>query len=336
MNEINTAKRMAVGIFIVLGLLILITAVFTIGGQHKAFVKSVRIYVLFDDVQGLQPGNNVWLSGMKVGTVKSIDFYHNSQVAVTLNIEKKAQPHIASDSKARISTDGLVGNKIVVISGGTDGVRPIADNDSLHSQHLPGTQEMFATLQASNANLLEITGNLKTISKRLNDGQGTLGKLINDPAIADHLQTSIDHLRTAAANSENLIANLEDFSARLKQPDGLASKLASDTTVFARIKASAARLNEAASQAADFTSSLREAGQGLKQGLNDENSPAGTLLHNEDAGADLQRTLKNLRISSKELSDDLEALQHNFLLRGFFRRREKQEKKEQEQQQRQP
>jgi len=331
MNEITASKRIAVGVFIVLGLAILIVAVFTIGGQHKAFVKSIRVHILFDDVQGLQPGNNVWLSGMKVGTVKSIEFYHNSQVAVTLNIEKKAQTHIAGDSRARISTDGLVGNKIVVISGGTEGVKAVADNDSLKSERIAGTQEMFATFQASNANLLEITGNLKTISKRLSEGQGTIGKLINDPAIADHLQNSIDHLRTAAANSENLIANLEDFSARLKQPDGLASKLATDTTVFLRIKASAAKLNEAANQATEFTSSLRDAGRGIKEGLNDPNSPAGTLLHNEDAGADLQRTLKNLRISSKELSDDLEALQHNFLLRGFFRKREKEEKKENKQ-----
>jgi phospholipid/cholesterol/gamma-HCH transport system substrate-binding protein len=265
---------------------------------------------------------------MKVGTVKSIDFYRNSLVAVTLNIEKKAAPHVATDSKARISTDGLVGNKIVVISGGTDGAKSIADNDSLRSEHLAGTQEMLSTLQASNANLLEITGNLKAISRRLSDGQGTLGKLINDPAIADHLQTSIDHLRTAAAGSETLIANLEDFTSRLKQPGGLANQLATDTTVFNRIKASAAKLNEAANQATDFTASLRDAGRDLKQGLTNENSPVGTLLHNEDAGADLQRTLKNLRISSKELSDDLEALQHNFLLRGFFRKREREEKKQ--------
>lgn len=319
MNEINVSKRLAVGIFIVLALAILVTAIFTIGGQHKVFVKTIRLHILFDDVQGLQAGNNVWLSGMKVGTVKSIDFYRNSRVAVTLSIEKKAQPHIANDSRARISTDGLVGNKIVVLSDGSDNVPPITDNDSLRSQHLAGTQEMFATFQASNANLLEITGNLKTISKRLNDGQGTLGQLINDPAIADHIRTSIDHLRTAAANSENLIANLEDFSTRLKQPGGLASQLATDTTVFNHLKGAVARLNEAATQATAFTSSLRDAGAGL----NDTNSPVGILLHDEDAGADLQRTLKNLRVSSKELSDDLEAIQHNFLLRGFFRKKEK-------------
>jgi phospholipid/cholesterol/gamma-HCH transport system substrate-binding protein len=321
MSEVNIKKRMAVGVFIFLGLAILLAAVISIGGQHKAFVKSIRLHVIFDDIQGLQTGNNIWLSGMKVGTVKSIGFYGNSQVAVTLNIDKQAQPHIRKDSKARISTDGLVGNKIVIIDGGSDSVALVADNDSLRSEHLAGTQEMITTLQASNSNLLEITGNLRTISRRLTEGQGTLGQLINDPAIADRLRSSIDHLRNAAAGSENMIADLQEFSARLRQPGGLASQLATDTTVFNRLKGAVAQLNEAATQASEFTGSLRTAGAGL----NDKKSPVGVLLHDEDAAADLQRTLKNLRVSSKELSDDLEALQHNFLLRGFFRKKEKEQ-----------
>jgi len=192
MSEVNIRKRMAVGIFISIGLLILIAAVLTIGGQHKAFVKAIRLHIIFDNVNGLQPGNNIWLSGMKIGTVKSIAFYGNSQVAVTLNVEKQAQPHIRKDSKARISTDGLVGNKIVVIDGGSDEAPLVADNDSLQAEHLAGTQELMSTLQASNGNLLEITGNLKTISKRLTESQGTLGQLINDPAIADTLMLTFE------------------------------------------------------------------------------------------------------------------------------------------------
>jgi phospholipid/cholesterol/gamma-HCH transport system substrate-binding protein len=320
MSEVNIGKRVAVGVFISIGLAILIVAVFTIGGQHKAFVKSIRLHIIFDNVQGLQPGNNIWLSGMKVGTVKSIGFYGNSQVAVVLNVEKQAQAHIRKDSKARITTDGLVGNKIVVIDGGSDQAPPVADNDSLQSEHVAGTQELMTTLQASNGNLLEITGNLRTISKRLTESQGTLGQLINDPAIADRLRASIDNLRTATAGSEAMIANLKDFSDRLRQPGGLASQLATDTTVFSRLKGAVTQLGQAAAQVDEFSNSLRTAGAAL----NDKNSPVGTLLHDQEAADNLQRTLKNLRVSSQELSEDLEALQHNFLLRGFFRKKDKQ------------
>lgn len=319
MSEVNTRKRLAVGIFISIGLAILLVTIFTIGGQHKTFVKMFHLHVIFDDVQGLQSGNNIWLSGMKVGTVGRIAFYGNSQVEVVLNVEEKALPHIRKDSKARISTDGLVGNKIVIIDGGSDSAPPIANNDRLNAEHLAGTQEMFATLQASGSNLLEITGNLKAISKKISDGQGTLGQLINDPAIADKMKSSIEHLRTASAGSEAMIANLENFSERLRRSDGLANQLITDTTVFSRLKGAIVQLNLAADQASQFTSSLRTAGQNL----NNKTSPVGVLLNDEDAAADLQRTLKNLRVSSKELSDDLEAVQHNFLLRGFFKKKNK-------------
>jgi phospholipid/cholesterol/gamma-HCH transport system substrate-binding protein len=319
MSDTTIRKRVAVGVFIFLGLAILVIGVFTIGNQHKAFVKTITVRIIFDDIQGLQPGNNVWLSGMKVGTVKKISFYGNSQVEIVLNIEKEAQSHVRKDAKARISTDGLVGNKIVVLSGGSETSPAIANNDQLQSERLAGTQEMITTLQASNSNLLEITGNLKAISKKLTEGQGTLGELINDPAIADHLRNSIDHFRAAAANSEKMIANLQEFSDGLHKPGGLANELVTDTAVFQQLRATVSKLNQAAAGASDFSSSLRAAGDGI----NDKNTPVGMLLHDEETAADLQRTIKNLRVSSQELSEDLEAIQHSFLLKGFFRKKNK-------------
>ena len=321
MSELNVRKRVAVGVFIFLGLAILVVGIFTVGNQHKAFVKTFTVKAVFDDIQGLQPGNNVWLAGMKVGTVRKVSFYGSSQVLIILSIEKPAQTHIRKDAKVKISTDGLVGNKIVVIYGGTENTPAIADNDQLQSEHLAGMQEMMTTLQASNSNLLEITGNLKAISKKLTDGQGTLGELINDPAIADRLRSSIDHFRAASVNSEKMVANLQNFSEGLHKPGGLANELVTDTTIFRQLKGTMAQLNEAANAAAEFSASLRTAGQVI----NDKNTPIGMILHDEETAADLQRTIKNLRVSSKELSDDLEAVQHNFLLRGFFRKKNKNE-----------
>lgn len=319
MSVVNVSKRMAVGLFITLGLAILVVTVFTIGGQHKAFVKSIRLHILFDNVQGLQPGNNIWLSGIKVGTVKTVSFYGNSEVAVTLAVEKKAQPHIRKDSKCRISTDGLIGNKIIVIDGGSANSPLVVDNDSLQSEHIAGTEELMSTLEKSNSNILEITGNLKLISARLTQSQGTLGQLINDPAIADRLKGSLDNLRNATAGSEAMIANLRAFSQQLRQPGGLASQLTTDTVVFTHLRNAVTRLDDATAQVHAFTSSLQTAGAGL----NDKNAPIGMLLHDEDAADNLQRTLKNLRVSSQELSQDLEAIQHSWLLRGFFKKKDK-------------
>ncbi|HVW59379.1 MAG TPA: MlaD family protein, partial [Puia sp.] len=74
MSEQDNKKQIAVGAFIFIGLAILVTGIFTIGGQRKAFVKTFQLTALFDDAQGLAPGNNIWLSGIKVGTVKKVAF----------------------------------------------------------------------------------------------------------------------------------------------------------------------------------------------------------------------------------------------------------------------
>jgi phospholipid/cholesterol/gamma-HCH transport system substrate-binding protein len=319
MSENSNSKKLAVGVFIFVGLLIVVIGVVVIGGQHKVFNKSIRIDVVFDDVQGLQSGNNVWLSGMKVGTVKRVAFYGRSQVLVELNVETQAQPHIRKDTRARVTTDGLVGNKIVVLSGGSDSAAPVADNDRLQSEQVVGMQEMMGTLQKNNGNLLEITGNLRDITAKLKAGQGTLGELLSDPSFAEGLRGSIGHLRAASAASERMIDNLESFSNRLKQPDGLVNELMTDTTVFRQLQHAVGQLNDAANSASDLSASLRTAGKGL----NDPHSPAGVLLHDEGSAENIQRTIKNLRVSSQELSDDLEAIQHSFLLKGFFKKKKK-------------
>jgi phospholipid/cholesterol/gamma-HCH transport system substrate-binding protein len=323
MSEQNNKKQMAVGAFIFTGLAILVIGIFTVGGQRKAFIKTFRLEAVFEDAQGLQAGNNVWLSGIKVGTVKKVAFDAVSGIEVTLNVEKEAQSHIHKDATARVTTDGLVGNKILVIDGGTASAPVIADGDSLRGQHQGSTAEMMATLQANNANLLEITGNLKTISQKLAAGEGTLGQLINDPTLGNGLKASIGSLQAASEGSERIIRNLQHYTADLRKPGTLADQLVTDTTVFYNLKATVAKLNEAANTASAFALKMQTTGDGINKSLNDPGKPIGLLLNDQETADNLQRTIKNLRISSKELAEDLEAVQHSWLLRGFFKKRDK-------------
>jgi phospholipid/cholesterol/gamma-HCH transport system substrate-binding protein len=324
MSEQNNKKQIAVGAFIFIGLAILVIGIFTIGGQRKAFVKSFQLVANFEDAQGLQAGNNVWLSGIKVGTVKKVAFNAGSGIEVILNVDKNARSHIHKNATARVSTDGLVGNKILVIDDGTASGPVIAEGDSLRGQHQGGTAEMLATLQANNANLLEITGNLKTISQKLAAGQGTLGQLINDPALGNGLKASIGNLQAASAGSERVIRNLQEYTASLHKPGSLADQLVTDTTVFANLKVTVARLNDAATAASAFAQKMQSTGEGINNSLGDPNTPIGLLLHDQETTDNLQRTIKNLRVSSAALADDLEAVQHSWLLRGFFRKKNNQ------------
>ncbi|MBC7720409.1 MAG: MCE family protein, partial [Pedobacter sp.] len=120
---IKNNRPVIVGIFVLLGLAILVITIFTLGGQKKTFVKSFTINAVFNDVAGLLKGSNIWFSGVKIGTVKKISFYGSSQVLVSMSIEQEAESHIHKDAMAKIGSDGLIGNKIVVIYGG-DSTKP--------------------------------------------------------------------------------------------------------------------------------------------------------------------------------------------------------------------
>ncbi|MDR3716855.1 MAG: MlaD family protein [Puia sp.] len=319
MKESTNTKPVVVGIFLFIGLVILVIGILTIGGQHKAFVKSVAVRTVFEDVSGLQSGSNIWLSGVKIGTVKSVRFVGQSQVEVVLNIEKQSVQYVRKDTRAKISTDGLIGNKIIVLYGGTTAAGEVAPGDYLLSQRGLSTEEIAGTLQANNKNLLEITSDFKIISRQLSGGKGTIGSLISDEALAGKMKATISNLQIVSLHSEKVITNLVRYTDGLNKQGVFANKLISDTVIFRELMSTVDRLKQATSAAAEFTDKLRTAGDGLNQ----TSTPAGLLLHDRQTAAEMKSTIKNLQTSSQKLDEDLEALQHNFLLRGFFRRRAK-------------
>ena len=105
MNSAVNKRAIIVGLFIIIGILFLIGGILTIGNLHSTFSKKLSISTIFGDVNGLQAGNNIWFSGVKVGTVKKIEFYGESQVKVVMNINTASKQYIRRDAKVKISTD---------------------------------------------------------------------------------------------------------------------------------------------------------------------------------------------------------------------------------------
>ncbi|WP_315816699.1 MlaD family protein [Paraflavitalea speifideaquila] len=242
--------------------------IFTLGGQKKTFSPSLTVHAVFNNVNGLQKGNNVWFSGVKIGTVRNLEFFGTSQVMVTLNIDRKAHEYIRKDAKARISAEGLIGNKLIVLYGGTQGAGAIAGGESLQAEEALNPEEMMATLQTNNKNLVAITTDFKTISKRLLEGEGSLGAMLKDETLYKDLQVTITSLRTAVArmhaaarNSEQLTGSIADYTAQLKTPGTLAGDLITDTLVMTNLLTSVEQINLATAQANAFMHSLRNAGK---------------------------------------------------------------------------
>jgi phospholipid/cholesterol/gamma-HCH transport system substrate-binding protein len=325
----NMNKRgIVVGIFIVLGLAIFIAGVLTLGGQKKTFEKKVSVKAVFKDVGGLQVGNNVWFSGVKIGTVKKMSFTRDSKVEVVMSIETKAQQYIKKDAMAKISSEGFIGNKIVVIYGGSMQSAAIAENDALAVENGLSTDEIMATFQENNKNLLDITGNIKLISRKMLDGEGSIGKLLSDETLVNDLQIAVAGFRRAAAHVQSLTADISAYTSRLQSKGSLTNDLITDTVFFSSLRATALRLHEASKTINEVTENIKLASSNISEvsnHLNSSKSPVGILLNDEEAGNNLKITLANLQSGTKKLNDDLEAVQHNFLLRGFFKKKAKAE-----------
>jgi len=312
-------RAIIVGLFIALGLILFIVGVLTFGTQQKSFSNGVHIRAVFTDVNGLMKGNNVWFSGVKVGTVSSIKFGGISQVVVSMNIDKTAKQFIHQNAGVRVSAEGFIGNKIVVIEGGTPNAPAIEDGDVLHAEALLSTDDIMKTLQRNNVNLLAITSDFKQLSHNIVQGKGTVGALMSDSVLAQRFRSVVEELHNTTASTARMAEQLNVYSAKLNRKGTLANDLATDTATYKHFETAVRQLQDATARASAFTDNINRA----SSKLNTTDNALGLLLNDRKSAAQVQSTLNYLQQSSVKLNDDLEAVQHNFLLKGFFKKKEK-------------
>lgn len=328
MSTAENKRSVIVGIFVFLAIVIFVAGVFILGGQQKKFVKSIVVNAVFDNVEGLKVGNNVWYSGVKIGTVRGIKFYGETQVEVTMKIEEDAQPYIRKDSKVKLDSEGLIGSKLVEIFGGSRNVPAVVNGDRIVAVPSLSTDDMMVTLQENNQNLLSITNDLKGLTAKLAGGEGTIGALLTDSTLAENFETIAANLRKASATTANASVALSRFTSKLNTEGGLANELLTDTTVFSKLKTSVSQLEKTTAAASAVTNDFKKA----SSQLDNKNNALGVMLNDKEFATQLKSTMENLETSSEKLDENMEALQHNFLLRGFFRRKEKRETKQAAQQ----
>lgn len=319
MATTENKKAIAVGIFLSLAIVIFILGVFTLGGQQKSFQRNIHISAVFDDVSGLKKGNDVWFSGVKIGTINTIRFIGTSQVDVLMKIDQSTQQYIHRNAGVRIGSDGLIGNKIIVIDGGSPRAPEIQDGDVLQAEKITSTDEIMKTLQENNQNLLAITTDFKLLSHKILQGKGTVGALMADSTMGAQLRNSMRNLQTATESAANLAVQLNNFSRKVNTKGGLADKLFTDTVTFNKLKAVTIQLQQAANNTNTFTSNLNKA----SNKLNATDNTLGELLNDPKGAEQIKSTLNNLQKSSATLNQDLLALQNNFLLKGYFKKQAK-------------
>lgn len=319
MESGDSKRALIVGIFISLGIVIFVLGVFTLGSSQKTFGGGIQISATFDDVNGLKKGNGVWFSGVRVGTVDELKFVGISQVNVKMTIDKESQPYVHNNAGLKLGADGLIGNKIIQIEGGSPNAPVVKNGDVLQAVKAMSTDDIMKTLQQNNVNILAITNDLKKATKEIADGKGLVGKLMGDTALAQKFASIVQNLDNTTRSASQMAGQLSQFGNKLNRKGTLTDKLLTDTSTYSKLQASVANLQKTSVSASEFIENLNQ----TSQKMNGTNSIIGVLLNDPTKAKQMQNTLDYLHQSVYNLNEDLKAAQGNFLIRGYFKKKAK-------------
>lgn len=212
MDKHTQKFKIRLGLFIIGGLAIFVAAIFIIGKQQNLFNPVYKLRTTFYNVSGLQVGNNVRFSGITVGIVDNIDIINDSTVKVDMLIKKDVQKFIKTDCKVAIGSEGLIGDRLLIITQGSTGAPMAKDGQQLLSAEPVEIDAIMASLQVTAGNAAIISAQLAEIMMNINSGNGTLGRLISDSAIARDLSATMSNIRSSTEGlDENMKAAKENF-----------------------------------------------------------------------------------------------------------------------------
>ena len=231
--ETYTQKfKVRLGMFIAGGIALFVLAIFIIGKQKNLFNPVFKVTTTFYNVSGLQVGNNIRFSGINVGTVNNISIVNDSTVEVELLIRKNVRQFIKSDCEVAMGSEGLIGDRLLIITQGSTEAPLVKDGQQLISKEPVEMDAIMASLQVTAVNATIISGQLAEIMTHINSGNGTLGRLIKDSTIAENLNQTVSNLKKSSKGlDENMNAAKENFLFRgyYKRREKAAEKVKADT-----------------------------------------------------------------------------------------------------------
>ncbi|WP_053077123.1 MlaD family protein [Chryseobacterium sp. BLS98] len=342
----ESSNNWKLGVFVAAGILLFITAIYFIGVNRNLFGSNFVLRSEFKNVSGLKQGSNVRLSGINIGTVNKIDFISDSLVLVKLVIRKDVQKYIKTDAVASIASDGLMGDKILIISPGTTSTTIVKDNDVIASYKTIEIDDLFSSIKQSTDNAKTITDELVKFSSKMNNKNSLLTKIMTNKDFASSIDRTIENLQISSRelakftpllnnkngiiakiftdkkwsdNIENSISNLQNssreisiFTTKLNDKNNVLSQLSSNDTLAISIEKTVRNLEKSSDDLIEFTSKIN----------NDENVLS-KLTNNPKLGKSVDSTIINIEKGVGELRELEAAARNNFLLRGYFNKKKK-------------
>jgi phospholipid/cholesterol/gamma-HCH transport system substrate-binding protein len=209
------------GMFVVIGLVLFVGTIYFVGKQKNLFGSTFELYSKFNSVNGLEVGNNVRLSGINIGTVEEIEFLTDTSVVIKLIIKEEVRKYIKKDAIASISSDGLMGDKVLIISSGKKSNIIVENNDNIASKQAIEMDDLMVSVKKSVDNAGVITAELAQFSSSMNNGNGALSRLVSDEQFGNSIKNMVSNL-------ENSSSEFKRFTVNMNNGKGALSKLVGD------------------------------------------------------------------------------------------------------------
>lgn len=217
----NTQNTYKLGMFVMIGLSLFLITIYFIGKSQNLFGSTIHLKSKFKNVSGLKIGNNVRFSGINIGSVKDIEFESDSSVVVGIVIQEEVQKYIKTDAMSSIGSDGLMGDKILTISPGTNSNKIIQDNAFIKSTQAVEIEDIMKSVKTSAENAGIITKQLALFTYKMNNNNGALSRLMTDASFANSLTKTLGNLEKSSDN-------FSTFTSKMNNKNGILSKLVND------------------------------------------------------------------------------------------------------------
>jgi phospholipid/cholesterol/gamma-HCH transport system substrate-binding protein len=292
------------GLFIFLGSTLLVVLIFLLGNKDQLFTSTITVKTYFQNTGGLRNGASVRFGGIDVGAVKDVKIVNDGsgKIEVSMRIKDEIKSFLKKDSRASIETEGLVGNKVVVISMGSDNSEGISDGGVILSTEPLSFADIIEETQGIMAYTKEMTKDLAEIVYKVNRGDGTIGKILND----DQLYNAATNLTKSADRS--MISLTDDMKGVIALFDelgkGVQNVVNNINSVVTRIDTVLEGVSEGKGILGSLVSDKGQESESINQILNN------LVVVSEEA-----------KTSASRLSENMEALKHNWLFKSYFEER---------------
>jgi len=299
-------SKLKVGLVLTVGLLILVLAVFFAANIQNILTEKIELKIQFTDVMGLRKGAPVWILGIEEGSVKSIKLDPVYGVVVTVSVNRRSLEFVSKQSQATIMTMGLLGDKYIELSAARSHGEPIGPGEMIKGTTETGLKGVMETVGVAIEKMGQFIERMDNLVTRIEKGQGTIAKFLNDPTLYNNLTEASRHLSAVLEDVRNsrgtmkllmedpslynkalaTASSMEEFSKKLNESAGTLKKVIEDPELYGN-------LNRASSQLSSILEGI-ERGKGM----------AGALIKDDE----LVKGLQDVLVEFKKLSAEIEAL----------------------------